>query len=192
MALVLITPPTNEPLELDEVKQQLRVDLSDDDALIAAYLQAAREQVEMYVRRTLLTTIYDLVLDAWPVTRAISLPRPPLQSVTSISYITEAGATLAVASANYMVDTASAPGRVVLKSGASWPSETLQVAAGIRVRFVAGWTDASEVPARYTQAIKLLVGDWYENRAQSVFGAPPLPLPTGVQYLLQPLRLVSL
>src|SRR4051812_21902860 len=101
--------PVAEPVLLAEAKQHLRVDGAYDDALINRLIGSAREYAERETRRQLLTSTYKLTLDyfpgrCWTLTnealprekaweygryfhdRAILLPRPPLQSVTSIVY----------------------------------------------------------------------------------------------------------
>jgi uncharacterized phiE125 gp8 family phage protein len=46
MSVVLITPPAADVLSRDEVKQHLRVDFSDDDALIDGFIAAAVNQLD--------------------------------------------------------------------------------------------------------------------------------------------------
>ena len=81
MALILITPPAEEPVTLAELKAWCRVDTSDDDALITGLGIAAREYVEQALGRQLVTATFDLIYDAFPEA-AIRIPRPPVQSVT--------------------------------------------------------------------------------------------------------------
>lgn len=196
MALVLVTAPTVEPLDLaTQVKPHLRVDIADDDTLIAGYLTAARVHVEQAVcRRALITQTFDLYLDGWPKGDFLQLPRPPLQSVTGVYYTPDGGSEQTFASSNYVVDTASEPGRVVLASSASWPGGTLKPANGVRVRFVAGYGAAgTAVPGPIKSAILLMVGDLYENREDTIIasGITIGKLPRGVEMLLMPYRVLS-
>ncbi len=55
MRATLTVPPAGEPLTLAEAKLHLRVDLSDDDALITALISAAREQAEFLTGQRLIT-----------------------------------------------------------------------------------------------------------------------------------------
>ena len=48
MAYSVVTPAASEPITLTEAKNFLRVDGSDDDALITALISAAREMCEQY------------------------------------------------------------------------------------------------------------------------------------------------
>lgn len=187
MALVLVTPPAQEPVPLAEAKAHLRVDTADDDALIQALIVAAREHVEHIIRRALVTQTWDLILDAFPADE-IMLPRPPLQSVSSITYRLQDGTVVTLDPANYVVDTKSEPGRVVLAPGRSWPSDPLYAAGAVTVRYVAGYGDPAAVPVAIKQAILLLVGHWYENREAVAVGHTVIQLPMTVDALLWPYR----
>lgn len=182
--VVVITPSATEPVTLAEAKTHLRVDHSDDDAYITRLIQYAREQCEIGARRSFITQTLELRLDGWPVTNAIELPRPPLASVTSITWTDSAGAVQTVAAGDYIVYAQVDPGRLLLKPTAQWPSGELQVGPSIAVRFVAGYGTAAAVPASYRQAILLLCGHLYENREATVVGQAINVLPLGVQGLL--------
>lgn len=176
MKLKLYAGPTTEPVTLAEVKLHLRIDHTEEDALLTGLVTAARQLLENDVRRALITQTWELVLDAFPGEGYLCLPRPPLQSVTSVTYTTQAGVATTFAASNYVVDTYTEPGRIVLKTGSSWPGETLKEAAGVVVRYVAGFGAASAVPQLFKQAIWLMVGHWYENReAVSERSAAELP-----------------
>jgi len=181
----ILTQPTNEPVSLTEAKLHLRVDITADDNEIAGLVQAATEQVELWARRALVTQTLDYTLDAWPDGRIITLPRPPLVSVTSITYKSDAGVAATFSSTYYAVDADAEPGRVALLDSASWPSTALYPVSPIKVRYIAGYGAASAVPERYKQAIKLLCGHWYENREEVIAtGMAPMQIPLGVRALL--------
>jgi len=184
--VAVITPPSVEPMTKAEVKLHLRVDHTTDDTLIDSLIIAARQRVENVTWRALVTQTLELTLDAWPEGNKIDLPRPPLQSVTSVTYTDSAGAAVVWGSANYQVITQGTPGRIVPAYGVSWPSVTLRAANGIAVRYVAGYGLAAAVPDLLKAAIKLLVGHWYENREATVVGAgmTATPLPLAVESIL--------
>lgn len=192
MALSLVTPPTIEPVTLSEAKLAMRVDIDDDDTLIEFYITAARRWIEEVCRPRLamLTQTWKYVSDEYPASDTVELPVYPLLSVTSVTYTDEADATTIVASSNYVVDVISEPGRIRLKSTASWPSVTLQVVNGFAVTFVAGFgAAASAVPAELRQAIQLLVAHQYENREPVIVsGAIPKTLEFTVMSLIGPWR----
>lgn len=190
MALRTVSGPTSEPVTLAEAKAHLRVDLDEDDIYISTLITAARQTAETWIGRALMTQTYDLVLDRWPVGPFV-LPRAPLQSVTSITYIDDAGATGTVSASNYIVDTASQPGRVKLKSSASWPAVTLQDIGGVTIRFVAGYGNAMAVPQAIKHGILMLVGTMYESREDVLVGSgmTAQELPVSAKRLLLPYRI---
>lgn len=193
MALKLITAPANEPVSLDEVKEHLRVDGSEEDALIQGMILTARHDVETVGLHMLITQTWDWFLDAWPSRMPFEIPFTPLQSITGIYYTPRGSSEATFASSNYVVDTYSRPGRITLKSTASWPGDELEVMNGVRIRFVCGFGDTeAEVEkeaAGAIAAIKLLIGHYYEHREEVFDGrTAPTRIPGGVHDLLMDLR----
>jgi uncharacterized phiE125 gp8 family phage protein len=174
------TAPTTYPVTLQEAKNHLRVDVTDDDALITAQIQAATSWVEQFCGRQLITATYLLTLDRFPRwDTPIILPRPPAISVTSITYTKSDESTDTVTSTDYVLDNKDDLDRhrIVLKDAFSWPTDTRDYAA-VRVIYTAGYGAASAVPDVYKSAIKLMVGNLYENRETAVVGTIVANLPT--------------
>ena len=164
MGLKLVTPPTTEPVSVSEAKEHLRITGTDEDALITTFIEAAREYCEEYQNKAYITQTWDLSLDEFPDS-PYSLPKPPLQSISSIKYYDQDGTEYEFNASDYLVDTASVKGRVSLAYGKSWPSVTLQPMNGVIIQFIAGYGEAaSDVPERIRNAIKVLIGQIYENR----------------------------
>jgi len=189
-ALKLVTAPSEEPVSVSEAKSQLRLDGSDQDTYIGTLITAARRTIERITNRALVTQTWDLVLDEFPLGDTLEVPYPPLQSITSITYTDDDGTSYTFAASNYIVDVYSEPGRVVLKTNATWPSDDLQAAAGVVVQFVAGEGDADDVRQEHKQAIQLLMAHFYEH-AEAVSEIRNLEeLPLGVQMLLSLDRMI--
>lgn len=187
----LITAPAAEPVSASEAKSHMRVDTTADDTYIGTLITVARQNVESHLRRALINQTWELVLDAFPA-GAFRLPKPPLASVTSIKYTDVDGNESTYSSANYIVDTDTEPGRVVLKTGQTWPAVVLREASAVRVRYVAGYGAAgSSVPQAIRQAILLVCGSLYENREDVIVaqGVSIGTLPFGVEALLAPYRI---
>lgn len=164
MGLELVVPPEQEPVTLDEAKNWLRVDHSEDDGLIGGLVAAAREECELITGRQLPVATYNYYLDRWPDGDTLYLPRPPLQSVVEVAYIPAAGGGETIwDSSNYLVDVRSVPGRLVLAPGRAWP-QARGVPNSVRVKFVCGY---ESVPEPLRGWIRLRIGDLYEIR-QSV------------------------
>ena len=82
------TEPSVEPATSTEAKLHLKVDHTDDDTLITIIIQAAREIIEQYTHRSLITQSRTIKLDYFP-DREILIPHGPLISITSIKYYDE-------------------------------------------------------------------------------------------------------
>jgi uncharacterized phiE125 gp8 family phage protein len=161
----LVTAPAEEPVSLAEAKVQLRVDHSEEDAFILSKISAARRFCEDASQRAFVTQTLRMWADEFPAASApqLYLPRPKVQSVTSIKYVDEAGTLQTLDSSLYDVDAISEPAYVVPAFGKSWPVARAKVNA-IQVEFVAGWGAASAVDERAKQAIMMLVAHWYQHR----------------------------
>jgi uncharacterized phiE125 gp8 family phage protein len=187
MGFELITPPASEPVSLDEAKAHLRVDHDDEDALIARLVRTARETAERHTGRAFITQGWRLWRDCWPASRTLEIPRPPLIAVSAVTAYGRSGAEIAVSSDAYIVDSASVPGRLVLKETASLPVD-LAEANAISVAFQAGYgANAADVPAAIRNAILSLVAHLYEAR-----GNAPAEPPAQVSALLAPFRVSML
>ena len=170
MASRLITAPAVEPVTVAEARAHLYVSHTDDDALIAAFISAARQDCEHRTQRALITQTWERTLDRLPA--GMSLPMAPLASVTSIKYIDGNGVEQTLDPSAYYVDTDSEPGWVLPAYGTAWPSAR-DLPNAVRVRYVAGYgANGSFVPAALKQWILLRVGALYENRESAVSGQP--------------------
>lgn len=185
----LVTPPATEPLSLAMAKAHLRVEHTEEDQLIDAITKAARKRLETWLSWALLTQTWEYALDAAPCAGApILLPIVPLQAVTSITTYDPANVGTVFAASNYLVDTISQPGRVILNEGTSWPTG-LRAANAVVTRYVAGFTDAHLIPEDLGAALSLLIGHLYEHR-EIVCNEELFVVPHGIQALAAPYRLV--
>lgn len=194
------TAPSTEPVSRTEAKNHLRVDTTANDSLIDALITAAREYVEMTTGRSLITQTWKFYLDQFPLSELlfhewysylgiranrIILPRPPLQSVSSIEYVDSNGNTQTLSSSEYRVDTVSEPPRITEAQDTSWPF-TDNVTNAVTITYVAGYgNNASDVPQPIRQAILLLIGAWYEHR-EHIAPENMHEIPMGAHALLSP------
>lgn len=170
MGLTLVTPPAAEPVTLSEAKLHLRVDLSDDDALITRLIAAARRQVETRRGLALVTQAWRLTLDRFPIrSGAIVLPRVPVAEVTSITYVPDESTTTTLAASEYVLEQGPHAASVRLAYGKTWPA-TIVEAGAVTVEFTAGYGGAADVPDDLKAAMLLLVGDLYANRSAQEVG----------------------
>ena len=187
-AWALTTPPTLEPLTVDEAKQQLRIDNDADDAAVDRRLKSARSQAETYLMRGLLTQTWTYAQDVW--SDEILLPMAaPLASVTSVKYYDASGTLTTLATTVYLADLLSEPGRVVLKPAQTWPALQANRVLAVEIVYVVGWTSANLITPEIVDAVCLLLGDRQEFRQQTVVTNQQLvSLPNGVEALLAPHR----
>jgi hypothetical protein len=193
-----------EPITLTEAKAHLRVDINNDDDLIASLITAARLVAEVRLRMTLLQTTYDAYFDQFPASSngyfnrvirqmgpnpswlpngsgIIDLPKRPLVSVASVKYYDSTGTLTTYPTQNYFVSTGLGS-RVQPLVGQVWPVVRPQV-DGVVIRFTAGYATASQIPANIKAACKLMLGTWYEIR-EEVSDSAIYPVPQTVDLLL--------
>lgn len=181
----VITAPAEEPLSAADVKAHLRIDSTDEDTLLDAYISAARLYYENAIWRALVTQTLGVRLTQWPGCDHLALKRPPLQAVTSITYTDSDGNANTFSSSSYNVYANGDVGVIWLKDGQSWPTVTLQPGPSILVTYVAG-QDADDVDEIDKQAIRLLTGHFYENRENvvAVQGITVAELPMAVRSII--------
>ncbi len=193
-AFSIVTDSTGEPLTTDEVRDHVRGS-TEDNSLIDAQTTAARLYCENFTHREFMLKKLRYSLESWP-RGEIQLPRPVNTSSTSkpltVSYRAQGGSTYTTfASTNYLVDTESEPGRIVLKNGAAWPSGALENGQSVRVDFWSGATAASLVSQSQKQGILLLAGHWYENRESVVVGTISTQLQQALNAILSVSKIPS-
>lgn len=189
----VVTPPQAEPISLAEAKWQAQIKHDDDDEWLETLaIPSARERAEHATWRQLITGTFALRLAGFPCERVLELPRPPLQRVTSITYLDHAGATQTFAAANYRVSAPAGPrarrGRIALVTGASWPTTADEIDA-VTVLFEAGYgATGAAVPSQLKMAILRDVAGLYEQR-ETIQLAPGLneaiELPDGSRFVYQ-------
>ncbi len=204
-SLRVVTQPAQEPVSLSDARAHLRLD--SEDSQVLAYLAAARGWVELYLNRALITQtlrytlspsqppgigsgmpINPIILVApltwWPASgMPIDLPLSPVQAITEVSQRSRDGVVRTLDPArDYFGDASNEPGRVTLRGISQPPGSDLSIT------YSAGYGDApAAVPMAIQQAIKLLLGFFYEHRGDDDCGEAP----AAVKMLLYPYRLVT-
>lgn len=197
----VLQAPTDHIVSLAEMKQHLRVDHTDDDQLIEAYMNAAEARLDgpdsitgRCFRPTLLRAYFH------SFGRSICLPCPPVISVTGITYLDSNGdeQTFAEADQWRVIGLGTTGGaEIVPLHGVEWPSLLTTTDSDlVRVDYLAGYVNANSpgdnaVPAAVAHAVKLIVGDWYDFRPSTVIGTTAAPTPHGVENLIAPYRVAG-
>lgn len=170
MPLTIVTEPATEPVTVADINSFLRLTGTgaSGDTIISGLISAARRYCEQIQNRAYIDQTLRLTIDGFPGRDYIDLPRAPVSTVASIVYYGTGNTAATMTAANYFVDTASSPGRVHLAYGESWPSTTLRPANGVVIQYTAGYgSAATSVPAEVKQAIKLIVGHFWEHREET-------------------------
>lgn len=183
---VIVPPPAI--ITLDEAKAHLRVDASDDDALIAGMTMGATAALDGptgWLGRALGVQQLEVSIPH-PRGNWIELPFPPIISIDAVTYDDSSGAEQTVSPATY----ALRRGGIRLLSG-SWPAAE----DGIRVRYTAGYQSSDSppvaaVPANALAAIKIMLSGMYSFREDILAGRyTPIPDVNSVKNLVGPLRI---
>lgn len=184
------TAPATEPVTLGEAKAHLRVDGDDDNAYISGLISAARQMAEAYTQRQLITATYTMKLHDFPVgENPICLPRTPLGSVTSITYIDADDVTTTLSTDVYEVLDNDTTAYIALEPGQIWPSARFEQYEAVTITFTAGYGAAtSDVPATVRSAMYLIIWQLYDNRSAVVVGTIASEIPLGARTLLDTVK----
>lgn len=185
MGTKVITPPA-AVLDLEQLRRHCKIDPPDatndaDDDLTAA-LAAAHATAQHYTGISIGSQTLELALDEFPE-GGIQLLQGPVTSITSVSYVDENGDTQTLASSAYSLDDYSTPAWLLPAADTDWPS-TYAAANAVKVRYVAG---ASALDGAVAQALRLLVGLYFDNRNAADKGALT-EIPFGVKALLNTVK----
>lgn len=194
---VRTTEPAETPVSLAEIKTHLRVDHAEDDTLIEAYIGAAVARLDGragILGRCLVTQTWRQDYAGWPPKGLFRLPFCDVQSIGSLKYSDPDNVEQTVAPSLYQLHQDDLSSFLWLRSAFTRPSLYSDRLDPVRITFTAGYGDATKVPSDIKAAILLMVGDFYENREDTVVGASldVRPLPRGVDALIAPHRRVGL
>jgi uncharacterized phiE125 gp8 family phage protein len=182
--------PTTEVITTAQALQQCRASETDPDVgLLDGFIRAAREWVEQYTGRGLLTQTYKATFEEWFDEAPLPMAGP-LQSVTSVKYYDGSGTLTTVSSSSYIVDTTCEPGCISRAPYVVWPVVQADREKPIEVTYVVGYASAKDVPGPIVAAMLLYIGHLYANREAVVVGnTQAIAVPFALESLLSPYRL---
>ncbi|PLW76808.1 head-tail connector protein [Cohaesibacter celericrescens] len=187
---IQIVPPSALPLTLIEAKAHCRVDGTDNDDYLTAAIGAAVSYLDGYsgiLGKCLMPQTWAQEFDRW---KDFPLCLGPVIDLLSISYFDSNGDPQSVDLSTVRIERRVIDTFAALKSVASWPNADFSYGP-ITVTWRAGHSDAGAVPDAIKQAMKLLVGHWFESREAVVVGTISSELPLAVDALLTPHRRVK-
>lgn len=175
--LALVTPPAIEPVTLKQMKLQSRITYSDADEILTLYISAARDRIERYLRRALITQQWDFVSDWAPAW--VELPKAPLQSIDGVFYTGLDNVEHTVDPSIYIFNLTTS--WIGLNIGAVWPLHRGK--AGFRIRYTCGYgSTAASVPAAIRKEILSMASQYDDIREQ-------IDLPVRTTAVLRPYRI---
>lgn len=164
-SLKLVSAPAVAPISTADAKAHMRVDLSDDDALIGGLVAAAVELTDAtgILGKAMVTQKWRQWIGNSP--SEVRLIIGPVQGVTAVKYYDLDGVLQTDTLSNYEVIGTAEASYVRPKAGFSWPAAMIRPDA-IAIEYESGYGDAADdVPEPIRLALKMLVAHWYENRA---------------------------
>lgn len=196
------SPAPDLLISLEEAKQHLRVDVSDDDSLITSLIRAATRSAENHTSVAFVSRQFQMTIDRFPgikrdrvFPQEIILPRAPLVSVDEVAYQSTdlSGSPEAPVEKTVEVvsDKSRTPPRLVPLYGKTWP-DTAEVPEAVKITFTAGMGAADDVPEDIKAAVKIILGSLYEHREEQVLGTTAVRLPFASREILATYRLIGL
>lgn len=161
----LITPPSEEPINLTQAKTHLRVTDTTQDALIGTLISAAREHLEHQLQRAIMLQTREVVLDAFPADADIELEYPNIVGITHVKYLDAVtGLEVTLNASQYYLDAEKQndSGWLLTAQGVQWPS-TLDVANAVRVRYTCGYEDVASVPSAIKSWLLLAIEQLFDR-----------------------------
>ena len=157
----LITPATVLPVALEAVRQDRRVDITDDDDVIIQKIWEAADLITNQTNYCFTSQTWELALDSW--SDEVALLPAPVASITSVTYVDADDAGQTLDSSNYELDDYGIVPILRPAYNVTYPVNRGHT-NDIKIRYVAGVADITTIPGSMIAALKMIVGDIYENR----------------------------
>jgi uncharacterized phiE125 gp8 family phage protein len=150
---------------LDEAKAYLRLESSDEDAVLARLVGAATRLCEEFTGLVLIARTAGETIPIGPEWRRLSLT--PVRAITGVDGLTAAGDTIALPADGYAIDIdAHGDGWVRVTAAGAATRVTVHYAIGL----AEGW---SGLPEAIRQGVSRLAAHFYSHRDDADEGAPP-------------------
>lgn len=188
----LVTAPATEPISLSDTKDFINVSGTDDDTIVTNLIKAARQYVEQNYNVGLITQTWDFVLERFPqykhTSDVDSLIEPmifPVQSITSITYYDANNVLQTLPASSYEAQLNDIRFPSIWRAyNELWPEAYVRRDA-VKVRLVAGYGTASDVPEPVKVALLMFVKFLFDNREDMPINKNVVPYPRAVEMLLR-------
>ena len=165
MELISVTTSTGPPVSLSDAKAHLMITGGDHDVVLLRKIGAATQVAEALVRghTKFVQGTHDVTLGEFPGNSGrITLPLPPLKSITHVRYYNSTNGASTLSSTVWdEVKPAKMPGFIEPKSGETWPDTYLRPDA-VSVRCVVGYGTKDDVPEIAKEAVLVLTESLFD------------------------------
>lgn len=153
----VIAPPTNEPVSVDELKRQCRIEHDEENILLKRYIAAARTYAEYVTNYHIIRKRITVCKSAFenPITLHIS----PVQTVDRIAYYNTSNVLTVISDSDYTV--ARSDEYSVITPVSSWPAPSTTIFDAVQIDLTVGPAQADEM---HKQAILMIAAGWYKCR----------------------------
>lgn len=191
MHVEIIEQPAEEPISLDDAKLHLSLDSVGDaaedakiDLAVSRVIRTAREYVETYTRRKLITQTLRLTGSGFG--SVVRLDFAPAIDVVSVKYKSQSdGELVTLAADQYQLVKSLGVPFIAPRYMRTWPVP-LADWDSVVIEVRAGYGAASDVPLDMVQAMYLLLSHFYDNRNEEIVGMASSKLSLGADRLLGP------
>lgn len=168
---------------LNEIKQHLRIDSTDEDALLVSLWDAAVLKLENLTRRVIRQKQIEIFYDEFEEQVLISYF--PIVSVDAVEYRDLSGNWQPYV--DWLLDAREIPPKILRNQGATWPLVNAALMS-VKITITAGYP---VLPPDLFRAALILVGTWHEHRealSETVLNRVPMT----VDYLVAGYKLPRL
>jgi uncharacterized phiE125 gp8 family phage protein len=159
--------------------------------MLELLIKSARQNVEEYLRYSVMTSTWELYLDSFPKTGdCVYIQKSPVSAITTFKYYNTSGVlTTLTENTDFVSDFVSKPCRLYEAYGKSWPTPRV-IRNCVVIRFVAGYVTPAAAPEEIKQAILMMAASLYENPADEVTGTQVNAINKNSEWILRPLRAI--
>jgi uncharacterized phiE125 gp8 family phage protein len=170
-------------ISLEDVKAHLRVVNTDEDAYIAALLDVAFDAVEQHLTYPVRLTKVQYTAYSW--TGSVFIPGR-FQALDTIKYYTDpANVLTTMAGTEYATQIRETGFYLEWINDTTLPDTYEDRLDGVQYNLQMGWIPG-DLPASIRQAVLLNIGDYYEERKNTIIGTIETSLSRGSEFLLKP------
>lgn len=190
MALTLITPATDFPITLEELKNYLHLTHDDEDGLLQdVIIPTAIETIQSYIRKAICPQTWDYKIDKFPcgLNPIIEIPKGPVKEITYLKYRNTEGVLTTLDSSQYVLDKDSQLARIAPATNTTFPN-TDENLLSVQIRLVLGYEN---VPLRLKMACLYLGTHLFNHRGiinLSTTSSEPKIIPFTIKAMLDPFR----